>query len=79
MAIAAGMTSAITNPLHAEVQAAVMAADVLMGNDPDCAAWIRAGSASRRPRAGGGRREPAARRGAGARRATPAEDAAPAS
>ncbi|MFZ8997243.1 MAG: dihydropteroate synthase [Ilumatobacteraceae bacterium] len=42
MAIGAGMTSAIMNPLHAEVKAAVMAADVLMGTDRDCAAWIRA-------------------------------------
>ena len=33
MAIGAGMTSAIMNPLHAEVKAAVMGADVLMGND----------------------------------------------
>ena len=42
MAIASGMTSAIMNPLHAEVKSAVMAADVLMGADRDCAAWIRA-------------------------------------
>ena len=42
MAIASGMTSAITNPLLAEVRQAVMAADVLMGNDPDCGRWIRA-------------------------------------
>jgi 5-methyltetrahydrofolate--homocysteine methyltransferase len=41
MAIASGLTSAITNPLSAEVRAAVMAADVLMGNDPDAARWIR--------------------------------------
>jgi 5-methyltetrahydrofolate--homocysteine methyltransferase len=40
MAITSGMTSAITSPLHDEVRQAVMAADVLMGNDPDCAAWI---------------------------------------
>jgi 5-methyltetrahydrofolate--homocysteine methyltransferase len=40
MAIAAGMTSAITNPLMPEVKACVMAADVLMGHDPDCARWI---------------------------------------
>ncbi|HEY6568370.1 MAG TPA: dihydropteroate synthase [Actinomycetota bacterium] len=40
MAIASGMTSAITSPLHAEVRQAVMAADVLMGNDPDCTSWI---------------------------------------
>ncbi|HEY8818929.1 MAG TPA: methyltetrahydrofolate cobalamin methyltransferase [Candidatus Limnocylindrales bacterium] len=42
MAIAAGMTSAITNPLMPEVKACVMAADVLMGHDPDCGRWILA-------------------------------------
>ena len=42
MAIASGLTSAITNPLAAEVKAAIMAADVLMGNDQDAARWIRA-------------------------------------
>ena len=41
MAIGAGMTSAIMNPLHAEVKNAVMAADVLSGRDKDCMAWIR--------------------------------------
>ena len=41
MAIGAGMTSAITNPCHEEVMRSVMAADVLMGNDADCLAWIR--------------------------------------
>lgn len=41
MAIASGMTSAIANPLHAEVVKAIMAADVMMGHDPDCARWIR--------------------------------------
>ncbi len=40
MAIGAGMTSAITNPLHAEVMQAVLGADVMMGNDPDCMRWI---------------------------------------
>ena len=40
MAIAAGMTSAITNPMMPEVKAGVMAADVLMGHDPDCGRWI---------------------------------------
>ncbi|HEX5149742.1 MAG TPA: dihydropteroate synthase, partial [Candidatus Limnocylindrales bacterium] len=40
MAIASGMTSAITNPLMPEVKASVMAADVLMGHDPDCGRWI---------------------------------------
>src|SRR5437762_8077418 len=42
MAIASGLTSAITNPLSPEVKGAVMAADVLMGNDRDAARWIRA-------------------------------------
>ncbi len=41
MAISNGLTSAITNPLAAEVRAAVMAADVLMGNDRDASRWIR--------------------------------------
>ena len=41
MAIAAGMTSAITNPLHGDIVRACMGADVMMGNDPDCARWIR--------------------------------------
>lgn len=40
MAIASGLTSAITSPLHAEVLQAVKAADVMMGNDPHCADWI---------------------------------------
>ena len=40
MAIGAGMTSAIMNPLHSEVKSAVMGADVLMGNDQNCAQWI---------------------------------------
>ena len=41
MAIAAGMTSAITNPLHEEVLRAVMGADVIMGHDSDCMRWIK--------------------------------------
>ena len=41
MAIGAGMTSAITNPLHPEVMMAVLGADVMMGHDPNCANWIR--------------------------------------
>ena len=42
MAIGAGMTSAIMNPMHPEVKTLVMAADVLVGNDENCSAWIRA-------------------------------------
>jgi 5-methyltetrahydrofolate--homocysteine methyltransferase len=41
MAIACGMTSAITSPLHDEVKQATMAADVLMGTDAHAEAWIR--------------------------------------
>ncbi len=41
MAIQAGMTSAITNPLHAEVISASLGADVMMGKDPDCSRWIK--------------------------------------
>ena len=56
MAIGAGMTSAITNPLEPEIVKSVMAADVLAGHDQDCAAWIRA---NRQPVAEGeGRRRP---------------------
>ena len=40
MAIASGMTSAITNPLHSEVMQAVLGANVMMGNDPNCTNWI---------------------------------------
>lgn len=63
MSIGAGMTSAIMNPLHSEVTTAIMAANVLAGNDDNCAAWI---AANRDPNAGGG--EGAARRRAGGRR-----------
>ena len=41
MAIGAGMTSAIVNPLHGEVVQSVRAADVVMGNDPNCVNWIK--------------------------------------
>ncbi len=41
MAVGAGMTSAIMNPCRPQEMAAVRAADVLMGNDRDCADWIR--------------------------------------
>ena len=41
MIIGAGMTSAITNPLHEEVMQGVMAADVVMGHDRNCARWLK--------------------------------------
>lgn len=40
MAIASGMTSAITNPLHADLMQSIRGANVVMGNDPECADWI---------------------------------------
>ena len=40
MAIASGLTSAITNPMHVETVRACLGADVMMGHDPDCARWI---------------------------------------
>ncbi|MDE0232203.1 MAG: dihydropteroate synthase [bacterium] len=65
MAISAGLTSAITNPLHEEIRTAVMAADVMMANDPECARWIRANRAPAPAGRGGG-----SRRGGGRRRRT---------
>jgi 5-methyltetrahydrofolate--homocysteine methyltransferase len=62
MAIGAGLTSAIMNPLHPEVKSMIMAADVLAGHDQHCAAWIRAyrdptaGADDERARRRGGRR-----------------------
>ena len=41
MAIGAGLTSAIMNPMHVEIVKACMGADVMMGHDPDCARWIK--------------------------------------
>jgi 5-methyltetrahydrofolate--homocysteine methyltransferase len=41
MAIGAGLTSAIMNPMHLEIVRSCMAADVMMGHDPDCARWIK--------------------------------------
>jgi 5-methyltetrahydrofolate--homocysteine methyltransferase len=40
MAIAAGLTSAITNPLEQEIKQGIMVADVMMGNDENCSQWI---------------------------------------
>ena len=42
MLIAAGMTSAIVNPLHPELVQAIRAADVLTGIDDGCSSWIAA-------------------------------------
>ena len=41
MAIASGMTSAITNPIHPEIMETVFGTDVMRGLDPACTNWIR--------------------------------------
>ena len=61
MAISHGMTSAIMNPLHDEVRTAIQAADVLSGQDANCATWIdkhRESDPSTRARRTGRRRNP---------------------
>lgn len=62
MAAANGLTSAIANPLEPEIATAVKAADVMCGNDPDCATWIGAhrppGAAGEGSRRRSGRRRP---------------------
>ncbi|MCX8515826.1 MAG: dihydropteroate synthase [Alphaproteobacteria bacterium] len=50
MAIGAGMTSAIMNPLHEEEMVGILSADVIAGNDLNCASWI---SKFREPPVGG--------------------------
>jgi 5-methyltetrahydrofolate--homocysteine methyltransferase len=52
MAIGAGLTSAITNPLEASMMQVVRGTDVLMNHDPQCANWI---AAYREPSAESGR------------------------
>ena len=42
MAIAHGLTSAITNPCEATIRQSIYAADMLAGHDEDCMNWIRA-------------------------------------
>lgn len=59
MAIGSGMTSAIMNPMHVEIVKACMAADVMMGHDPDCARWIRRFREAPAMAAGGGAAAPA--------------------
>jgi 5-methyltetrahydrofolate--homocysteine methyltransferase len=80
MAIANGLTSAITSPMHEEVRQAVMAADVLMGVDAHAAAWIarhgegRGGAGPATGRRGGRAGRRATEDGAGRRTA---EEATP--
>ena len=42
MAIAAGMTCAITNAIEPEIKKSIMAANLMMGYDENCLAWIAA-------------------------------------
>jgi 5-methyltetrahydrofolate--homocysteine methyltransferase len=56
MAISAGMTSAITNPLVDSVRKTVLAGDVFMGLDENCLAWLKY-SRDANPEAVGGKRE----------------------
>jgi len=42
MAIASGMTCAITNPLEETIRKTILAADVFMDHDENCAAWLSA-------------------------------------
>jgi 5-methyltetrahydrofolate--homocysteine methyltransferase len=68
MAIGAGLTSAITNPLHAEVMQACLGADVMMGHDPHCANWIGKYREVPAPGAAGTEGAPRGRREGGMRR-----------
>lgn len=68
MAMSAGMSCAITNPIEPEIKKMILAADVMMGNDENCATWLMAHrTAESTPAAGGApttdaRTERAARR-----------------
>jgi len=42
MAIGAGMTCAITNPLEEEIRRGILAANVMMGHDENCQGWLAA-------------------------------------
>jgi 5-methyltetrahydrofolate--homocysteine methyltransferase len=57
MAIACGMTCAITNPLEDSIRKAILAADVMMGHDENCAVWLAAHREAAGAGEGRGRRE----------------------
>ena len=59
MMIANGLTAAITNPIEPEIKKAILAADLFMGHDEHCMAWI---AANRAPGEGGGGDREARRR-----------------
>jgi len=62
MSMGAGMTSAITNPIHEEVMQSVMAGDVMAGKDPDCLRWIKKYRDPEAPQGEGGARRAGRRR-----------------
>jgi 5-methyltetrahydrofolate--homocysteine methyltransferase len=63
MAMGAGMTSAITNPLESEIRQAILASDVLNGHDANCVTWIKTYREPPVAGEGGRRRENRRRRG----------------
>jgi 5-methyltetrahydrofolate--homocysteine methyltransferase len=63
MAMGAGMTSAITNPLEQEIRQAILASDVLNGHDANCVTWIKTYREPPAEGAEGRRRENRRRRG----------------
>jgi 5-methyltetrahydrofolate--homocysteine methyltransferase len=65
MAIASGMTCAITNALDETIRKAILAADVLMGHDENCAAWLAAHREASGAGGGRGRRRERRRESSG--------------
>jgi 5-methyltetrahydrofolate--homocysteine methyltransferase len=62
MAISAGMTSAITNPLVDSVRKTVLAGDVFMGLDENCLAWLNYSRSAKDTSGGDGSRRRRSRR-----------------
>jgi 5-methyltetrahydrofolate--homocysteine methyltransferase len=61
MAIANGLTSAITNPLEDSIRKLILAANVMMGHDENCMRWLKAAREAAKVE-GGAEAERAARR-----------------
>jgi 5-methyltetrahydrofolate--homocysteine methyltransferase len=61
MAMANGLTSAITNPLEESLRKLILAANVMMGHDENCMRWLKAAREAARAE-GGAEGERAARR-----------------
>ena len=62
MAMAAGMSSAITNPIEEHIKTAIMVGDVMMGNDENCLTWIASNRPPLETGNGGGRERRSRRR-----------------